>query len=559
MAEMAVVSVPDFVEGKIVKGIVVDKTPKEVVVDIGYKSEGIIPLSEFEEPDSLQLGQEVEVLIESLENEEGMVVLSRQKAAQKQNWDKILKTFEEGGTITGKVKQVVKGGLMLNIGVEAFLPASQIDIVPPKNLKEYEGATLTCKIVKISEERKNVVLSRREIVEAERNQKRLQFLEKVRVGDLVKGVVKNVTDFGAFIDLDGIDGLIHITDMSWGRINHPSEILKVGQEIEVVVIDVDREKERVSLGLKQKTPNPWENIEQKYPVGTKVKGKVVNLAPYGAFIELEPGIEGLVHISEISWTQKITKPSEVLSMGQEVEAIVLDLNKEEQKLSLSLKALEVNPWEKASETYPPGSLIKGKVKNFSAYGAYVELENGLDGFIHVNDLSWTRKINHPSEVLKKGEQIEAKVLEIDKTNQKILLGIKQLTEDPWKEIEKKYKVGDVVSGKVSKIASFGAFIQLADEIDGLVHISQISTDRVAKVKDVLKVGQEVSARIIKIDKEERRIGLSIKALHYTPEQLEKERERMEFSRPTEELGSLEDAFSKAEEDYRPGESKKKAS
>lgn len=556
---MALVSIPDFVEGNIVKGIVVDKTPKEVVVDIGYKSEGIIPLSEFEEPDSIQLGQEVEVLVESLENEEGMVVLSRQKAAQKQNWDKILKTFEEGGTITGKVKQVVKGGLMLNIGVEAFLPASQIDIVPPKNLKEYEGATLTCKIVKISEERKNVVLSRREIVEAERNQKRLQFLEKVRVGDLVKGVVKNVTDFGAFIDLDGIDGLIHITDMSWGRINHPSEVLKVGQEIEVVVIDVDREKERVSLGLKQKTPNPWENIEEKYPIGTKVKGKVVNLAPYGAFIELEPGIEGLIHISEISWTQKITKPSEVLSMGQEVEAIVLDLNKEEQKLSLSLKALEVNPWEKASETYPPGSLIKGKVKNFSAYGAYVELENGLDGFIHVNDLSWTRKINHPSEVLKKGEQIEAKVLEIDKTNQKILLGIKQLTEDPWKEIEKKYKVGEVVSGKVSKIASFGAFIQLADEIDGLVHISQISTDRVAKVKDVLKVGQEVSARIIKIDKEERRIGLSIKALHYTPEQLEKERERMEFSRPTEELGSLEDAFSKAEEDYRPGESKKKAS
>ncbi|QSR88989.1 30S ribosomal protein S1 [Methylacidiphilum caldifontis] len=558
MAEMTLASIPDFVEGNIVKGIVVDKTPKEAVIDIGYKSEGIVPLSEFEEPDSVQIGQEVEVLLESLENEEGMVVLSRQKAAQKQNWDKILKTFEEGGTITGKVKQVVKGGLMLNIGVEAFLPASQIDIVPPKNLKEYEGATLTCKIVKISEERKNVVLSRREIVEAERNQKRLQFLEKVNVGDLVKGVVKNVTDFGAFIDLDGIDGLIHITDMSWGRINHPSEILKVGQQIEVVVIDVDREKERVSLGLKQKTPNPWEKIEEKYPVGTKVKGKVVNLAPYGAFIELEPGIEGLIHISEISWTQKITRPNEVLSMGQEVEAVVLDLNKEEQKLSLSLKALEVNPWEKASETYPPGSLIKGKVKNFSAYGAYIELENGLDGFIHVNDLSWTRKINHPSEVLKKGEQIEAKVLEIDKTNQKILLGIKQLTEDPWKEIEKKYKVGDVVSGKVSKIASFGAFIQLADEIDGLVHISQISAERVAKVKDVLKVGQEVSARIIKIDKEERRIGLSIKALNYTAEQLEKERERMEFSRPAEELGSLEDAFSKAEEDYRPGESKKKS-
>ena len=454
------------------------------------------------------------------------------------------------------MKAIVKGGLMLNVGVEAFLPSSQIDVAPPKNLRDYEGKTLTCKIVKVNEERKNVVLSRREIVEAERAEKRAKFLESVQKGSVVKGTVKNITEFGAFIDLDGIDGLLHITDMSWSRLSHPSELLRVGQEIEVLVIDVDREKERVSLGLKQKSENPWDKIADKYPVGTKVKGKVTNLAPYGAFVELEAGIEGLVHVSELSWTKRVARPADVLALGQEVEAVVLDVNKEEQKISLSVRALDANPWDEVSLKYPAGMSVKGAVRSFTAYGAFIELGEGIDGFIHVNDLCWTRKINHPSEMLKKGDEVEARVIEIDKTNQRISLGLKQLADDPWKAIEERYKVGETVSGKVTKVASFGAFVQLADDIDGLVHISQISNERVAKVKDVIKVGQDVTARIIRIDKAERRIGLSLKAIGFDDEQFEKERERLDTIRPGEDLGSLEDAFDKAQEDYRPGEGKK---
>ncbi len=545
-----------YTEGSIVIGKVLEKRSKEILVDIGYKSEGLIPLNEFDDPTSVNVGDEIEVLLEELEDEEGMVVLSKEKAAQKQNWDKIVKAFNDGITVSGKVKSVVKGGLMMTVGVEAFLPSSQIDVTPPKNLRDYEGKTLVCKIVKINEERKNVVLSRREIVEAERTEKRSKFLTSVEKGTLVKGIVKNITEFGAFIDLDGIDGLLHITDMSWSRITHPSELLRVGQEVDVVIVDIDREKERVSLGLKQKTENPWDKIAEKFPPQTKVKGKITNLAPYGAFVELEPGIEGLIHVSELSWTKRVARPSDVLTLGQEVEALVMDVNKEDQKLSLSIRALDTNPWDEVSVKYPAGLLIKGKVRNFTAYGAFIDLDEGIDGFIHVNDLSWTRKINHPSEMLKKGQEVEAKVIEIDKTNQRISLGLRQLNDDPWRSIDARYKVGETVSGKVTKVASFGAFVQLADEIDGLVHISQISNERVAKVKDVLKVGQEVTARIIKIDKADRRIGLSLKAMDYSEEQFEKERERMETVRPGEDLGSLEDAFTRAEEDYRPGESKK---
>ena len=554
MLEQLVKALPIYTEGSIVKGRIIEKRSKEILVDIGYKSEGVIALNEFEDGDTLAVGDEVEVFLEDLENENGVIVLSKEKAAQKQNWDKIVKTFNEGGVIDGKVKAVVKGGLMLTVGVEAFLPSSQIDVAPPKNLREYEGKTLTCKIVKINEERKNVVLSRREIVEAERAEKRSKFLSSVEKGSLVKGTVKNITEFGAFIDLDGIDGLLHITDMSWSRLSHPSELLRIGQEIEVVVIDVDREKERVSLGLKQKSDNPWDKIADKYPVQTKVKGKVTNLAPYGAFVELEPGIEGLVHVSELSWTKRVARPADVLALGQEIEAVILDVNKEEQKISLSVRALDANPWDEVSLKYPVNLTVKGKVRSFTAYGAFIELDEGIDGFIHVNDLCWTRKINHPSELLKKGEEIEARVIEIDKTNQRISLGLKQLADDPWKAIEERYKVGETVSGKVTKVASFGAFVQLADDIDGLVHISQISNERVAKVKDVLKIGQDVTARIIRIDKAERRIGLSLKAMDYNEEQFEKERERLDTIRPGEDLGSLADAFDTAtQEDYRPGQ------
>jgi small subunit ribosomal protein S1 len=555
MLEQLVKSMPSFTEGSIVKGRILEKRSKEILVDIGYKSEGVISLNEFEDAAELQVGDEVEVLLEELEDNSGMVVLSKEKASQKQNWDKILKTYNEGGVISGKVKAVVKGGLMLTVGVEAFLPSSQIDVAPPKNLREYEGKTLICKIVKINEERKNVVLSRREIVEAERAEKRAKFLETVQKGSLVNGTVKNITEFGAFIDLDGIDGLLHITDMSWSRLNHPSEMLRVGQEIEVLVIDVDREKERVSLGLKQKSDNPWDKIADKYPTQTKVKGKVTNLAPYGAFVELEPGIEGLVHVSELSWTKRVARPADVLILGQEIEAVVLDVNKEDQKISLSVRALDANPWDEVSLKYPAGMSVKGAVRSFTAYGAFIEMDEGIDGFIHVNDLCWTRKINHPSEMLKKGDIVEAKVIEIDKTNQRISLGLKQLADDPWRTIEERYKVGETVSGKVTKVASFGAFVQLADDIDGLVHISQISSERVAKVKDVLKIGQDVTARIIRIDKAERRIGLSLKAIDYNEEQFEKERERLDTVRPGEDLGSLEDAFDKAQEDYRPGAGK----
>jgi small subunit ribosomal protein S1 len=556
MQELLGKTMRSFSEGSIVKGRILQKRTNEVLIDIGYKSEGVISLSEFEDGDTLEVGNEVEVLLERLENDEGMVVLSKEKAAQKQNWEKIVQIFNNGGLISGKVKAVVKGGLMLNVGVEAFLPGSQVDIIAPKDLRVYEGKTLECKIVKLNEERKNVVLSRRELIEAERAEKRAKLLGGIEKGGTVKGTVKNITDFGAFIDLDGLDGLLHITDMSWSRLNHPSEMLKVGQEVEVLVLDIDREKERVSLGLKQKTSNPWDKIAEKYPVNMKVKGKITNLVPYGAFVELEPGIEGLVHVSELSWTKRIARPADVLTQGQEVEAIVLGVSKEDQKVSLSVRQLDTNPWEVVTGKYPTGTRVKGKVRNLTAYGAFVELEEGIDGMIHVSDLSWTKKINHPSEVLKKGDDIEAEVLEIDKANQRISLSLKHLADDPWKSIESRYKIGDLVTGKVSKVASFGAFIQLADEIDGLVHISQISNDRVEKVKEVLKIGQEVSARVIKVDKAERRIGLSIKAADYTPEQIEREKENYEALKPGEELSSMEAAFDRAEEDYRPGDSKK---
>jgi len=548
---------PDFREGSIVKGRVLEVRPREVLVDIGYKSEGVIPIGEFENPDALEVGDEVDVLLERLENDEGMVVLSKEKAAYRQNWNKIASVYEGDGLIKGKVKSVVKGGLMVNIGVEAFLPASQIDIVPPKDLQQFVGNTYDFKIVKINDDRRNVVLSRREIIEHERSEKRQKFLDSVKVGDRVVGTVKNLTDFGAFIDLDGMDGLLHITDMTWGRLGHPSELVKVGQQLEVQVLDINKEKERVSLGLKQTQKNPWDQIEERFPAGQRVKGKITNLVPYGAFVELEEGVEGLIHVSELSWTKRIMRPSDILTIGQEVEAVVLGVNKEEQKISLGLRQLEPNPWDEIEKKFTIGSRVKGRIRNMTAYGAFVELDEGIDGMIHVSDLSWTRKINHPSEMFKKGDEVEAEVIDIDKTNQRISLGIKQLTEDPWKNIDQKYKIGDLVKGQVTKLASFGAFVQLQDDIDGLVHISQLSEEHVAKVKDVLKVGQEVEARVIKVDKVERRIGLSIKAANYSEEQLRKEAETFDTLRPGEDMVGLEKAFAAAEqEEYRPGEAKK---
>ena len=545
----------EFREGSIVKGTILEIRPQVVLVDIGYKSEGAIPSNEFED-EEIEIGDEIEVLLEKLENDEGMVVLSKEKAAHKQNWEKIVKVFQDGGLVRGKVKGVIKGGLTVNVGVEAFLPGSQVDIIPPKDLNEYVGNVYEFKIVKVNDERKNIVLSRREVIEAERSELRQQFLQTVKIGDKVTGAIKNLTDFGAFVDLQGMDGLLHITDMSWGRINHPSELLHIGQAVDVVILDVDREKERVSLGLKQMSENPWEDIERKYPIGQRVKGRVTKLLPYGAFIEIERGVEGLVHVSELSWVKRITRPSDVLDIGQEIEAVVLGISIEEQKISLGVRQLDSNPWDEIELRYPVGATIKGPVRNLTAYGAFVELEEGIDGMIHVSDMSWTRKINHPSEVLKKGDEVEAVVLAIDKANQRVSLGIKQTEEDPWSLIDERFKVGDLVKGTVAKIASFGAFISLAGDIDGLIHISQLSEDHVEKVKDIIKVGDEIEARVIKVDKVERRVGLSIKAVGYTEEQLKKESASFESLRPSSEMVGLEQAFNlaaAASEEWSPGE------
>ena len=551
-------AIRDYKEGSIVKGTILEIRPREVLVDIGYKSEGAIAAHEFDDIADLQVGDEVEVLICRLENDEGMVILSKERAAAKQNWEKIVKVFEEGGLIKGKVKAVVKGGLLVNVGVEAFLPGSQIDVIPPKDLTQFVGNTYDFKIVKLNDDRRNVVLSRREIIEAERSEKRGAFMGSKKPGDVVKGVVKNITDFGAFVDLDGMDGLLHITDITWGRLNHPSEVLKVGMELDVVILEINKEKERVSLGLKQNLKNPWDKIEERFAVGAKVKGKVTNLMPYGAFIELEEGVEGLIHVSELSWTKRIARPSDVLTMGQEIEAIVLGVNKDEQKISLGVRQMETNPWDEMEHKYPIGKTVKGVVRNMTAYGAFVELEEGVDGMVHVSDMSWTRKINHPSETLKKGDEVEAVVIDIDKNAQRISLGVKQLEDDPWKDIEQRFKIGDKVKDKVGKIAAFGAFVELDGGIDGLVHISQISEDRIEKVKDVLKVGQELEARVIKVDKAERRIGLSIKAAIYNDEDMKKEAAAFETAiKPGEDLVGLDKAFATALEDYRPGEPKKK--
>ena len=552
LSEMIAASFRSLHEGSIVKGRILEIKPQVILVDIGYKSEGAIPSSEFEDED-IQVGDEVEVLLERLENDEGMVVLSKEKAAHKQNWEKIAKVFHEGGLVRGKVKSVVKGGLMVNVGVEAFLPGSQIDIIPPKDLSEYVGKVYEFKIVKINDDRKNVVLSRREVIEAERAEQRQKFLEGVKPGDKVKGIVKNITDFGVFVDLNGMDGLLHITDMSWGRLNHPSEMVAIGQALDVQILEVNREKERVSLGLKQMANNPWENIEARYPVGHRVHGKVTKLVAYGAFIEVEEGVEGLVHVSELSWTKRIARPSDVLQIGQVVDAQVLGINKEERKISLGVRQLDTNPWDEIDVRFPVGTVVKRPVRNLTAYGAFVELEEGIDGMIHVSDLSWTRKINHPSEILKKGQEVEATVLGIDKANQRISLGMKQLETDPWSKIDDRFKVGDLVKGKVAKIASFGAFVELEDDIDGLVHISQLSEDHVARVKDVINVGDEVEARVIKVDKVERRIGLSVKAVNYNDDQVKRESQAFESLRPTTDLVGLEQAFKFATEEWRPGQ------
>ena len=555
-----------FKNGGLVEGTVSAVKGDDVFVDIGYKSEGAVALGEFGEGAEVKIGDKVTVMLVQLENDKtGMVELSKRRADEKIRWEKILERYTEGCVVNGTIKSVVRGGLLVTIDdVEAFLPGSQVEVTPVKELEPYVGQSFDFKVIKISNERRNLIVSRRELIEGTLAAKKTELLASLQKGEIKKGRVKNITDFGAFIDLDGLDGLLHITDMSWGRVKHPSELLKVGQEVEVMVLDVDRNRERVSLGLKQTQENPWTNILENYPVGARVAGKVVNLAAYGAFVEIAPGIEGLVHISEFSWTKRVARASDMLNVGDEVQVVVLSVDVENQKIALGIRQTQANPWDTVQDRFPVGSKIKGKVRNFTTYGAFVELEDGIDGMIHVSDMSWTRKINHPMECLKKGQEVEAVVLDVNPKEQRISLGLKQAQPDPWSEIANKYAVGSVVKGKVSKIASFGAFIELEDGVDGLVHISAISDQRIEKVKDALDVGQEVEARVVKVDRGERRIGLSIRAMSMTEDEVKKleaeaaGEEVAPISAKTdgsENLGGLSAAFDNAfaNVEWQPGE------
>ncbi|BBI18323.1 30S ribosomal protein S1 [Neochlamydia sp. EPS4] len=499
-----------LIPGTILKGRIVEITKDHVVVDVGLKSEGLVPIEEFSDPSNVVLDGEVEVLLDQAEDDNGQIVLSREKAERMRQWEYILEHCEEGSIVKGRVLRKVKGGLMVDIGMEAFLPGSQIDNKRIKNLDEYLGKTYEFKILKINIERKNVVVSRRELLEAERISKKAELLENIKEGDVRDGIVKNITDFGVFLDLDGIDGLLHITDMTWKRIKHPSEMVQLGQKLEVMILSVDREKGRVALGLKQKESNPWDQIEQKYPPGTRVKGKIVNLLPYGAFIEIEPGIEGLIHVSEMSWVKNVTDPSEVVKKGDDVEAVVLSVQKEEGKISLGIKQAEHNPWDDVEKRYPVGTNVKAEIRSLTNYGAFVELEPGVEGLIHISDLSWIKKVSHPSEVLRKGDVVDACILSVDRDSKKITLGVKQLSNNPWESIEKTMPVGSLVKGKVTKITAFGAFVELDSGIEGLIHVTELSDQAFGKVEDVVSKGDDVTAKVIKLDPEHKKIALSIK-------------------------------------------------
>jgi len=561
MAAALAGSEAQFKAGKIVKGTILAIRGNEVLVDIGYKAEGIVPAGEFKDIAEIKVGDQFDVLLVNMERDDGMVELSKAKADEKLRWEALLQKYAEGCTLNGLVTGRVRGGLIVSVdGIEAFLPGSQLDVDPVHDVEPFINQTLEFKLIKISHERRNLILSRRELLEDRMADQKRDLLASIQIGQHRTGRVKNITDFGAFIDLSGLDGLLHITDMSWGRVKHPSEVVKVGQELEVVILDVDLTRERVSLGLKQIQQNPWEGVETRYPVGSRLRGKVVNLVPYGAFVEIEPGIEGLVHVSEFSWTKRVARASDVLAVGDEVDVVVLSINSTDQKIALGIRQTEANPWDTVQDRYPVGSRVKGKVRNFTSYGAFVEIEDGIDGMIHVSDMSWTRKINHPSEMIQKGQEVEAVVLEVDPSNQRISLGLKQASDDPWHTIAARYTIGQTVKGKVSKIASFGAFIELEDGVDGLVHISQISGERVEKVKDALKLGQEVEARIVRIDRDERRIGLSIKAMSMSEGEIEaltKELSQVEL-KPGENLVGLaaafDDAFAQSEE-WQPGAGK----
>lgn len=512
--------------GEIINGIVRRIDGDDVVVDINYKAEGFIPVSEFEANQLPEIGAQLEVLLEEINNDG--IVLSKRKADRIRGWERIMNEREVGDIISGRAVRKIKGGLLVDIGVPVFLPASQVDIRRISDVGEYIGQDLKCKIIKIDRERRNIVLSRRKLMEEERDAKKGEVLKTLVKGEIRKGIVKNITDFGAFVDLGGIDGLLHITDLSWGRVSHPSEVVSLDQEVEVKVLDFDLDRERISLGLKQITPNPWDTIGDKYPINAHFKGPVVNIMPYGAFVKLQDGIEGLVHISEMSWTKQISHPSEMVSIGDEVEVVILDINKEKQELSLGMKQCEGNPWSAVEAKYPAGSYVRGKVRNMTNYGVFVELEEGIDGLLHVNDMSWTKKINHPSAMFKKGDEVRAVVLSVDQERKRVALGLKQLEEDPWqKDIPSKFHNGDIIEGIVTKLTNFGAFVEIGNELEGLLHISELSDKKIEKPEEIVQVGQRVTVMIINVDTNERKIGLSLRSTHDVDEAFAKKQKEAE--------------------------------
>ncbi len=516
---------------KIIDGRVLRVDNEFVLVDVGYKSEGIIPRSEWEEEeDPPEVGQSVKVLIEEVEDVfgrqddgRGMIQLSKRKAEKIEAWLKVMETVHENDIVTGVVTRKIKGGLLVDIGVNVFLPASQVDIRRPADIGDYIGRTIQCIVLKIDDTRRNIVVSRRALIETERAEKKSQLLSTLEPGQLRKGVVKNIAEFGAFVDLGGIDGLLHITDMSWGRIGHPSEMVAIDQEIEVQILHVDREKEKIALGLKQKSASPWESVEDKYPVGSVVRGTVVNVMSYGAFVKLEEGIEGLVHISEMSWTKRISHPNELVHIDDEIDVVVLNIDKNKQEISLGMKQTQANPWDKVAERYPPGTLVKGTVRNLTNYGAFIEIEEGIDGLLHVSDMSWTRKISHPSEVVEKGQTVECKVLSVDQQRRRIALGLKQLEEDPWAtDIPSKYQPGQLVTGTVTKITNFGVFVGLENGLEGLLHISELADHKVENAEEIVKVGDQIEVKVLRVDAGERKIGLSRKRVDWADDQIEAE-------------------------------------
>jgi small subunit ribosomal protein S1 len=514
----------DFEVNKIVTGRVANIVGDDVVVDIGYKSEGIIALQEWydEGADRVvppQIGDEVQVLLDAVEDESGAIVLSYRKAKREKEWRLIMEKHKEGDVVSGLVTRKIKGGLLVNIGVNVFLPASQVDIRRPPDIADYINKTIECKILKIDEARRNIVVSRRKLLEDQREEMKKKLLGEIEVGQVRKGVVKNIAEFGAFVDLGGIDGLLHITDMSWGRISNPHEMVHIDQQIEVYILNVDKDKEKIALSLKHKSPSPWANVADKYPVNSRHKGEVVNVMSYGAFVKLEPGIEGLVHISEMSWTRRINHPSELVSIGDAIEVQVLNINKEKQEISLGMKQVQPNPWDKVAERYPPNTVVTGVVRNLTNYGAFIEIEEGIDGLLHVSDMSHVRKVAHPSEMVSKGDKVTCMVLNVDQERKRIALGLKQMTSDPWEtDIPSRYKPGEIKKGKVTKLTNFGVFIELEQGLEGLLHISELADHKVESPEDVVKVGDDLEVKILRVDVNDRKIGLSRKRLDWTQEE-----------------------------------------